>query len=226
MGFFGPSKADLQKQIDKLETELEYTKNDYDELTNRLNNAFGKIERLESRVDGIVETLNRALGPNFGDDLDAVPDHEGDGTVEVVDETYVAYKATENAIVELYIPAGAKVVYPDGIHENKLRTDMAVVNAFYNPDDVREHVRYRNKPRRGTKFGRGITLNDYEPDGPTELEQCDSHVIEDNSTWSADFTYHVGKIVTPEEDLNTDVNQSCESGIHFFRTIDSALDWY
>jgi uncharacterized coiled-coil protein SlyX len=217
MGLFGPSKSDLEDRIEELESEVSEL---HTIIECTAEDRRKDVERLNERVDGLVEALNTALAPDFGDDLKRVPDESG--TVERIMETRVAYKATSNAIVELHIPAGAQIVYPEGLRDDKLRTDMAVVSGFYDPDDVREYVEFTDKQPRA-----GSTLTDFDPiNTPTSLAECDQPMISDESKYQSGFEYHIGEVVTPDDDLNQNPKETCASGIHFFRTLEGALSWY
>lgn len=88
---------------------------------------------------------------------------------------------------------------------NKLRTDLAQVTSI----DFLDNVLYRPNNK---------VL--HSPDN------CDCFALRDQFT-SRDnaFKYRIGSTIKPLEPFNTDTNEQCASGIHFFMTEKEACDY-
>lgn len=122
------------------------------------------------------------------------------GTVEVLDRHRVAWKALQNSLARLVIPAGTIVVYPEDpgvLGPNKLRAEKAYVEGIYSP-----YGHKRDEVGDSRKRPSCISRHD------------------------ASFRYTQGKMVEPEEPLDATVENDCESGIHFFATKEEAEEWY
>lgn len=99
LGIGGPSKAELQEQIDELERTLENTRRE--------------LDRTSTQVGNNVEALDHMLSPSDDWREHERLNREKTGAVETLDEAHVAFKATRNCILAILIPKGEKVVHPE-----------------------------------------------------------------------------------------------------------------
>lgn len=213
--FNSDNTDEREERIKELEATVAYLDDDKSDLEHRINSLEREVEELESRNTDLRNVLNDVLGPDT-DVKSKVPDlRQG---FRELDTACVAYKATRKSIVKLIIPEGATVVYPSKTTRNghkKLRTDEAIVAGFYDPKNITKYHQPNGAMSIGFDVGTPIR----------DLDDCNTPRLKDHSKYDDDFTYRIGETVTPEDDLNTDTGRDCESGIHFFRTVEGALDW-
>jgi hypothetical protein len=201
MGLFGPSKSELQQRIDELESHIEAVEDRAMRAENEADAAYRKVDdyaqRIEEKAENAV-TIAHALNELHVGEVEELEDKNG--TVEVLDEPRIAWKATSKHVLKLLLPEGAKVVHPEDSRDDKKRGDQAIPLAFY---DVEQET-----------FG-----DLYAEDEPTTT-------VEDRSQNRCGFEYNIGEKATPEEPLNTDIGAECRSGIHFFASKGKAFMWY
>jgi hypothetical protein len=222
MGLFGPSKTDLEERINELEDKLEdaedrardaerQAERAYDRAGKAMGNAKEAARRAREAKDDAKENAHTAF--ELARALDGV-DASGakpfrrkrEDEVAELDKARIAWKATRNHIAKLLLPEDTTVVFPR--NGNKCRADQAIVLGFYN---VNMKAEYGHSGTKRTKYA------------------ADKIAFEttDFSLHNQNFEYGVGERVTPDNgELNTDTSRECETGIHFFRTEDEALDWY
>lgn len=208
MGFFGPSKAELEERINDLEDRLADAEDEAESAKRRAGTANDKATEAQRKATEEAEKaaeIAHALNELHVGEVAPLKDKKD--VVETLDSPRIAWKATENQIAKLLIPEGATVVHPDGAGDKK-RGDEAIVLAFYDYNDKQVY----------NGLGGPITREQY-AEGPV-LE------TEDRSKRSSTFKYEIGEKVTPNEDLNANTEAECRSGVHFFPSKQSALDWY
>lgn len=221
---FGGSTTQNEQRIEELEQMVKDQKSTISRLERREDTARGMARNANTRAAEAQRTADKAKKAaeenaraafhlavayeQYDDDLNAVTNKSEE--VETLEEPRVAWKATRNYIVKLLIPEGATVVHPK--YGSKKRTDKAVVLELH---EVEEEV-FTNRDI----FGNEVTRTKKKMEDEIALETSD------NSRRDSSFTYEVGEMVTPEEDLNKTVDNECCSGIHFFTSIEEAVDWY
>ena len=116
-------------------------------------------------------------------------------------------------IVELRIPNDARVVRPwIGHRANKLRCDRAFVRAIFSYDEFGNYDRLPDDTVVYSISSLTYFVNHLRTEYLTEA-------------FKRAFKYVVGETVTPEYDLNDDIYYECGSGIHFFETIEEAVNY-
>lgn len=202
MGFlFGGSTTSNEERIDELEDTLSDIRDRNRDLERSLQRHRHRLDKAESCIETLTETLHEKfnLDTDGADNFSIVKD----GVVEALDTRHVGWKRTENAIVKLLIPRTARVVHPVG--SQKLRTDIAYVAEVYDYDEF-EHI-YDN------------TFKD-------DYSSAIYEQLHDSSLHDSSFTYTVGEVVTPNDELDKDVDVACASGIHFYATKGDAVNHY
>ena len=119
-------------------------------------------------------------------------------------------------IVELEIPEDAIVVRPliadrfTTRESNKLRCDRAFVKAIFSYDKSGDHNRLPDDTIAYSITSLNYCVNRFRTEYLMEA-------------FENTFKYIVGETVTPEHDLDINVNRECgTSGIHFFETFEEA----
>jgi hypothetical protein len=194
MGLFGPSKTEVEAANNTAEEALDEAK----KAQQRVRSLGKELEREKEHRRNLQEAVGAlsevVVNITDSENLHPIPNREGE--VVTLERDREAWKKTENAIVRLKIPAGARVVYPKGSH--KLRTDEAEVLGMYD-----------------------IPTNRF----PAEENLTTRLKLKDQSRYDSDFEYTVGDTVTPERELNTNIGIRCRSGIHIFRSFSQAARW-
>lgn len=204
MGLFGPSKAELEQRIDELESHIDTVEERALQAENEASAANRKVDDYRCQLNEKAEnaaTIAHALNELHVGEVEELENKSG--TVEVLDEPRIAWKATSNHVLKLLLPEGTKVVHPEDSRDDKKRGDQAIPLAFF---DV---------TRRARMFEYDVRV----ADEPTES-------VNDTSQNRGRFEYTIGEKATPEEPLDTDISAECRSGIHFFTSKDRAFSWY
>lgn len=131
MGLFGPSKSELADRIDELENKLDEARDEADTAHARADIAYDRAGEAKKEAKQNAQTAAEIAHALHGMATNLPQVESLNDEVETLDEPHIAYKATENYIVELVLPAGTTVVHPYG---TKKRCDQAIVTAFYNAD--------------------------------------------------------------------------------------------
>jgi len=201
MGLFGPSKSELADRIEELEATVEEQKQQMqDEILSLKERVDRKEDEARSQAENAAQ-IAHAVGRIHTNNFKEVQDK--DGVVETLDEPRLAWKATNNNVVKLLIPEGARVVHPwksDVSRGRKKRTDEAIPVAFY---DVKKG---------------GIIFSKKRDEQPNMM-------VSDRSKKDSMFEYNIGEKATPNKPLNTRLDKECTSGIHFFTTEEKAVKW-
>jgi len=211
---FGGSTTENREEIEELKSRVEDAESRADDAERRARRAQDRAAAAEDRAISEAENaakIAHALNELHTEGVAALEDK--DGVVEELDSPRIAWKATNEQIVKLLIPEGSTVVHPENSANTKKRGDKAIPLAFY---DTGENVH-----REPSTFGSTSTTyrDQYVEDDPNTTTQ-------DSSMRRGRFKYEIGEPATPEDDLDTDVQAECRSGIHFFPTKDDALGWY
>jgi hypothetical protein len=208
MALFGPSKSDLQEQIDSLQSEVRGYRTRLADAEAEAREAKLHAKENEMMMERHVYALHKRYREEH--DLGVLPkrfDNRDHGFKQKTGKNHVGYKAVRNVnggmmVAELLIPEDTIVVSPSGrtLRGRKLRAEKARVLSFW----------------------------EVENDTLSSMPNLDEHslvpTVMGTSRYNREFEYHVGEEVTPDKfDPNTD--EDCTNGIHFFRTFKGACGW-
>jgi len=234
MGLFGPSKSDLADRIETLESQIDDLADTAERARREAQSAKEQALHESRKRKELVDVLNDLFGPDHVQTEGRVSDLSG--VVETLDNAHIGYKATRNAIVELVFPAGTRIVHPDYAKfpskARKRRAEHAIVSALYDPTDIHHVVNSKHDKVEignvetgpvgpGDKFPKLKQRPDSE-----DLDDATCSRLVDTSLYDGSFEYRIGEVVEPDDELDTTLRKDCASGIHFFRTLEGALEWY
>jgi hypothetical protein len=186
MALFGPSKRELKDRIDTLEDTV-------DDLAERLEEQENTSDPHQIVQDIHDDNVDVARKYNL------LPRHF-QSQVRTFQQPRLAWKACDNYIALLIIPANQRVVYPDDTAwPRKLRCEGAYVGKLYKGQCI-PHI------------GRNLEEADHDAVG--------------RSMHDPEFTYEIGDYVQPRNGLDENTARNCTDGIHVFAGKDEAIEWY